>query len=106
MNKTFSWTAWMTAIMASVLLAVSGCAVSRGQQSVGEYLDDSVITTKVKSVFAKDKGVDATSISVETLKGEVVLSGFARNAAERAAAEHLALEVKGVIKVRNAIVVR
>ncbi|HRK56857.1 MAG TPA: BON domain-containing protein [Burkholderiaceae bacterium] len=106
MNQSSSWTAWMAAVLASALLILSGCAVSRGQQSVGEYLDDSVITTKIKSEFAKDKEVDATSISVETLKGVVVLSGFARNLAEKAAAERIALKVKGVTHVKNAIEVR
>ncbi|MEY2689460.1 MAG: hypothetical protein RL375_3659, partial [Pseudomonadota bacterium] len=56
-------------ILASTLAIASGCAVTRGQESAGAYVDDSVITTAVKARFVGDKTVDATAISVETLKG-------------------------------------
>lgn len=88
------------------LLAASGCAVSRGQQSVGTYIDDASITTLVKSRFFEDKDVAGSSISVETLKGTVLLSGFAKNALERNKAESIARGVKGVTSVRNEIAVR
>lgn len=88
------------------LLAGSGCAVSRGQESVGAYVDDTAITTAVKARFIENKQVDAAAISVETLNGTVMLSGFAKNGNERSAAEALALKVDGVRSVRNAIVVR
>ena len=88
------------------LLAASGCAVSRGQESVGAYIDDSSITTVVKSRFFEDKDVAGSSISVETLKGTVLLSGFAKNALERTKAESIARGVKGVTSVRNEIAVR
>ena len=89
-----------------VLLAASGCAVQRGQESVGAYVDDSGITTMVKSRFVENKQVDAASISVETMKGTVMLSGFAKNATERSMAETIARGVKGVTQVKNEIVVR
>jgi hyperosmotically inducible protein len=54
---------------AAVLIVMSGCAVTRGQESVGAYVDDTAITTAVKARFVDDKEVDATSISVETLNG-------------------------------------
>lgn len=88
------------------LLAGVGCAVSRGQESVGAYVDDTAITTAVKARFIENKQVDAAAISVETLNGTVMLSGFAKNGNERSAAEALALKVDGVRSVRNAIVVR
>jgi hyperosmotically inducible protein len=88
------------------LLAASGCAVSRGQQSVGTYIDDASITTLVKSRFFEDKDVAGSSISVETLKGTVLLSGFAKNALERNKAESIARGVKGVTSVRNEIAIR
>lgn len=94
------------ALSALVLLTAPGCAVTRGQESMGAYLDDSGITTAVKARFVENKQVDATSISVETLKGTVMLSGFAKNAAEKATAGTLARGVKGVVEVRNEIVVR
>jgi osmotically-inducible protein OsmY len=93
-------------VTALVLLTASGCAVQRGQESVGAYVDDSGITTMVKSRFIENKQVDAASISVETLKGTVMLSGFAKNATERSMAETIARGVKGVTQVRNEIIVR
>lgn len=94
------------AMTAVALLSVTGCAVQRSQESVGEYVDDSGITTLVKSRFVENKLVDAASISVETMKGTVMLSGFAKNSAEKSTAESIARGVKGVTSVRNEIVVR
>ncbi len=93
-------------VCATVLLTVPGCAVQRGQESVGAYVDDATITSKVKAKFIEDKQVDAAAITVETLKGAVVLSGFAKSTTERDTAERLARDVKGVTSVRNNIVVR
>jgi hyperosmotically inducible protein len=89
-----------------VLLAASGCAVTRGQESVGAYVDDTGITTLVKSRFFEDKDVAGTSISVETLNGTVMLSGFAKNSLERTKAETIARGVKGVKSVKNEIAIR
>lgn len=89
-----------------VLLAASGCAVTRGQESVGAYVDDTGITTLVKSRFFEDKDVAGTAISVETLNGTVMLSGFAKNSLERTKAETIARGVKGVKSVKNEIAIR
>jgi osmotically-inducible protein OsmY len=99
-------TIFATTAAAVVLLAASGCAVSRGQQSMGAYVDDAGITTSVKTKLFEDKTVAGSSISVETLNGTVMLSGFAKSAAERSAAESLARSVHGVKDVKNQIVVR
>lgn len=93
-------------VAAIVLLIGSGCAVSRGQESVGDYVDDATITTQIKSRFVENKEVAASSISVETMKGTVMLSGFAKNAAERSTAESIARGVKGVTSVKNEIAIR
>ena len=93
-------------LLAAALLTASGCAVTRGQESVGAYIDDSAITTAVKARFVEDKNVDASSIRVETLKGTVMLSGFAKNSNEKTMAESLAWKVKGVSSVKNEIAVR
>jgi len=85
---------------------VVGCAVTRDQSSVGEYVDDATITTQVKAKFAEDKTVSAMAISVETLRGTVQLSGFAKTAAERSQAEAIASRVKGVKAVQNNIALR
>jgi hyperosmotically inducible protein len=99
-------TTWATLAASLVLLLASGCAVSRGQETVGAYIDDVGITTLVKSRFFEDKSVAGSSISVETLKGTVMLSGFAKSTLERNRAETIARGVKGVTAVRNEIAVR
>ena len=64
---------------ALVLITASGCAVTRGQETTGAYIDDTAITTAVKARFVDDLKVDAAAISVETLNGTVMLSGCAKN---------------------------
>ena len=96
----------IVAISAIVVLTATGCAVQRGQETVGAYIDDTGITTLVKSRFVENKQVDASSIKVETLNGTVMLSGFAKNGQERATAETIARGVKGVVGVRNEVAVR
>jgi hyperosmotically inducible protein len=91
---------------AASLIALSGCAVTRGQESVGAYVDDAAITTSVKARFVDNRDVDAASIKVETLNGTVLLSGFAKNGTERGTAESIASRVAGVRSVRNEIAVR
>jgi len=93
-------------ISAVALLTVSGCAVVRGQETVGAYVDDATITTQVKARFLEDPNVAGTSISVETLNGVVMLSGFAKNATEKSTAESIARKVTGVKSVKNEIAVR
>lgn len=93
-------------LAAATLAALPGCAVKRGQESVGAYVDDTAITTAVKAKFVDNRQVAASSISVETLKGTVMLSGFAKSADEKAMAESIASGVKGVVAVRNSIEVR
>jgi len=95
-----------SAIAVLALVTASGCAVTRGQETVGAYVDDTAITTSVKARYADNKDVDATSIKVETLNGTVMLSGFAKNANERMTAEEIAMKVNGVKSVKNSIVVR
>ena len=97
----------LTALFAAAfLITASGCAVTRGQESVGEYVDDAAITTAVKARFIENRAVDAASMKVETLNGTVLLSGFAKNATEKTTAESLAWKVGGVKSVRNEIIVR
>jgi osmotically-inducible protein OsmY len=93
------------AVSAAALLTATGCAVTRGQETAGAYIDDAAITTKVKASFVQDKLVDATSIKVETLNGTVMLSGFAKNAAEKVLAGSLARDVSGVKMVKNELTV-
>ena len=103
MNFRNTFTAGLTVI---VLATTAGCAVTRGQESVGAYVDDTAITTAVKARFIDNKNVDASAISVETLNGTVMLSGFAKSSAEKTVAESLAWKVNGVKAVKNEIAIR
>jgi len=103
MNVRLGLAATITAL---AMLTATGCAVTRGQQSVGAYVDDAAITTAVKARFADNTSVDATAISVETMKGTVMLSGFAKGPTERSTAEALTWKVDGVKAVKNQIVLR
>ena len=94
------------AALAGITIIGSGCAVVRGQESAGAYVDDAAITTAVKAKFLEDKTVSGLSISVETLNGTVQLSGFAKSTTEKAQAGNIAMGVKNVKSVRNDIVVR
>lgn len=87
-------------------LVTSGCSVMRGQESTSEYVDDASITANVKARLVDSKAVDAGAVSVETLKGEVSLSGFAKSPAEKARAGQIAGSVKGVRAVHNNLVIR
>ncbi|WP_372526847.1 BON domain-containing protein [Piscinibacter sp.] len=96
----------LAALAAVGLFALSGCAVTRHQETVGAYVDDTTITTQIKSRFVGNKEVDATSIRVETLNGTVMLSGFAKDATEKATAESIARNVNGVKSVKNELAIR
>ena len=93
-------------VAAAALLTATGCAVTRGQETVGAYVDDTGITTLIKARFIENKQVDAASITVETLNGTVMLSGFAKNYTEKATAGDIARGVNGVKMVKNEIAVR
>jgi osmotically-inducible protein OsmY len=94
------------AVLAVATLGATGCAVVRGQESAGAYVDDASVTAAVKAKFVEDKTVDAAAIKVETLNGTVQLSGFAKSNAEKAQAEYLARNTKNVRQVQNTIAVR
>ena len=94
------------AAIALTLVTVVGCAVGRGQQTAGAYVDDSAITASVKTRMLDNPDVAGTSITVETLNGTVMLSGFAKNQKEKTTAESIARNVDGVKAVKNEITVR
>jgi osmotically-inducible protein OsmY len=96
----------VSALIACGALAQTGCAVTSGQSSMGEYVDDTTITARVKKRFAEDDQVAASRIQVETLQGTVQLSGFAASETERERAGQLARSVPDVKAVRNDVIVR
>lgn len=100
-----SWKDLGVIVVAAVFAGVlAGCAGAGAK--TGQYVDDSTITTKVKTSFATDKTVSAMDVRVETSNGNVRLSGFVDSAAEKQRAEELARSVAGVKSVTNAITVQ
>lgn len=90
------------AFLAAVLLAVIvGCASTAKQSSTGEYIDDTVITTKVKAAILEDKELKVTEINVETFKGVVQMSGFVSSQGDINRAATIARSVEGVKSVKN-----
>lgn len=84
-------------------LVIAGCAGTPTRTSAGEQIDDTLITSKIKTAFVEDRAVSALNINVETFKGTVQLSGFANSQAEVSRAVELASDVRGVRAVRNDI---
>jgi hyperosmotically inducible periplasmic protein len=94
------------ALLAASTLTLGGCEVTREQSTVGQFVDDTAITSTVKARFAESPVVSAMAINVETVNGTVQLSGFAKNASERSTAESIARSVSNVKAVKNDIIVR
>ena len=84
-----------------VLAAVVGCAATSKQEGTGEYVDDTVITTKVKTAVLKEPTLKSAEINVETFKGVVQLSGFVRSQTGIDKAVQVARAVAGVKSVKN-----
>ena len=93
-----------TAILA-VLVIASACSATRTQQSAGEVVDDSVLTSKVKVALIEDPVTKAGQINVETYRGVVELGGFVDNAQQKEQATKVARTITGVTEVRNNVVV-
>ena len=87
--------------LALTLMTAGGCASTQKQEGTGEYVDDSVITTKVKAAILNEPGLSSAEINVETFKGEVQLSGFVNSSADITKAVEVARGVKGVNSVKN-----
>ncbi len=84
----------------------SGCVETRTSDSTGQYIDDSVITAKVKSALLGDNNVKSFAVSVETAKGVVQLSGFVNTEDQKEAAGKDARGVAGVQEVKNNLIVK
>lgn len=86
---------------AVVLLSALGCAATPTQEGTGQYVDDSVITTKVKAAIFNEPSLKVAEINVETYKGVVQLSGFVSSRADMSKAVDVARDIKGVKSVKN-----
>ncbi len=97
---------FISMLSAFMLVLLVGCAPTSTREGAGEYIDDTVITSKVKAAFAADPTVKATEVKVETFKGTVQLSGFVESRESAQKAVELARQVKGVKEVRNNTVLK
>jgi osmotically-inducible protein OsmY len=92
----------LTVVLAATLLAaLAGCASTAHQEGTAEYIDDSVITTKVKTAILREPSLSVAEINVETFKGTVQLSGFVNSRADMSKAVDVTRQVAGVTSVRN-----
>lgn len=91
------------ALLAVTLVSVVGCASTSQKEGTGEYIDDSVITTKVKAAIFNEATLKSAEINVETFKGVVQLSGFVNSQADINKAVEVARSVSGVTSVKNAM---
>jgi osmotically-inducible protein OsmY len=94
---------WVLIMFVAALVA---CASTSKRESTGEYVDDSVITTKVKSLLAEDDFLKSFQIGVKTYKGIVQLSGFVNSRQAVDKAGQIAYSVKGVKSVKNDLIVK
>jgi osmotically-inducible protein OsmY len=94
------------AILALSVPLLQACAPTSTRESTGEYLDDSAITTKVKTKLFGDPTLSGFAISVETFRGRVILSGFVNSQAQVDRAIALAREVPGAREVQSALVIK
>lgn len=92
----------ISAVFLAVLLATAlGCAPTPTKEGTGEYIDDTVITAKVKAAIFNEPSLKSAEINVETFKGVVQLAGFVKYQADMNKAVDLARNVKGVKSVKN-----
>ena len=92
----------ISAIIPALMVAtLMGCASTPTREGTGEYIDDTVITTKVKAALLADPETKVLQVNVETFKGVVQLSGFVASQAIASRAVELSRTVKGVNEVKN-----
>jgi osmotically-inducible protein OsmY len=104
MKKVNAYIRYLVPLM--LIVTVMACTSTRTHESTGEYVDDSVITTKVKTLLANDDFFKSFQISVETYKGIVQLSGFVNSQQAVDKAGELAKGVKGVKSLKNNLIVK
>ena len=102
--KSASFLALIGALALGGLAA--GCASTPTSDSTGQYVDDTVITTKVKNALLADGAVKSSEISVQTVKRVVQLSGFVDTSDQKSAAEKDAAAIPGVKDVKNNLIVK
>lgn len=90
----------------AMFAAFQGCSTTQSHESTGQYVDDSVVTSKVKAALVNDMALKGFQIGVKTYQGVVQLSGFVDSAANASKAEQLTRTVQGVTDVHNDLIVK
>lgn len=93
-------------ICIGLLIGLMGCAATQKHESTGQYLDDSVITAKIKAAIFDEPTLKSMQINVQTYKGVVQLSGFVDSAQSVMKAGEVAKKVEGVVEMKNDLVVK
>ena len=103
---TFTIKRFSMFFFAVVLASTFGCASTNSKEGTGEYVDDTVITSKVKAAIFAEPTLKSTEINVETFKGVVLLSGFVSSAADERKAMEVTSNVQGVKSVKHGMRVK
>jgi osmotically-inducible protein OsmY len=106
MKKTITCGVLLMGLVVVPLTLTTGCAVTRHQQTAGQYMDDKAITARVKTALAKDPTVKAMDVNVTTFQKEVQLSGYVDTQEQKTRAGEVAQSVAGVQTVHNDLVVK
>ncbi len=106
MKKSITYALVCLGLVTAPLLFTTGCAVTRGQETVGQYGHDKTITAKVKSALAADPVVKAHDVNVTTYRNDVQLSGFVDSQEQKVRAGQIAQGISGVEAVHNDLIVK
>lgn len=106
LTRRFQAALAQSVIATTLLVSLAGCGSTPTREGTGEYVDDSVITSKVKAALVANSDVKAREVNVETFKGTVQLSGFVDSRASADKAVEITRGVKGVKSVKNDMVIR
>jgi len=106
MIRKISYVLLLALSASAPLVFTTGCAVTRGRETMGQYTDDKVITSKVKTALVRDPAVKGGDVNVTTFQGVVQLSGFVENQTQKERAGELARQVNGVSEVHNDLIVQ
>jgi len=101
-----AWARSKFLVVSFMVVLLAACASSSTAESTGEFLDSSLITTKIKAKLIDDAVTSGFSIKVNTYKGSVQLSGFVNTDLEKSRAMELALAVEGVKEVKNDLIIK
>ena len=104
MKKSIAYLFLTVTLGIAPLVMTTGCAVTSGRETAGQYADDKAISAKVKTALARDPNVKASQVNVTTFRGVVQLSGFIDSTFAKERAGTLARGVEGVVDVHNDLI--